>query len=66
MIVYLSVSQISVNQMIYHPRQGHYLTVQEADGNIPVCIQTGGIVREPLYVHVKTTHSRSKPAIGKP
>ena len=64
--VYL-VLQVSVDQLGYNPQQEHYHRVQEADENIPVCLQTNGIIREPLYVHVETTHSYivgSKPAIG--
>ena len=67
MYVYFLVSQISVDQMIYHPTKGHYLTVQEADGNIQVCIQlqTSGIFRDPLHIREETIHSKYKPAIGK-
>lgn len=46
---------------------GYYLTVNESDGNITVCVQTDGIVRELLYIHVETTHTNSSdypPAIG--
>lgn len=66
--VYYSASQISVVQMSYHPRHGHYFRVQEADGSIQVCLQLqiDGIVREPIYVHVETTLSTAYlPAIGK-
>ena len=60
--------QVFVAQIRYDPKYGHYLTVQEADGNIQVCLQINGIIREPLYVHVETTHTNSSgytAAIGK-
>ena len=60
--------QVFVAQTSPDPKHGHYLTVQEADGNIRVCLQTIGIVREALYIHVETTHTNSSdypPATGK-
>ena len=52
--------QISVAWARYNNSwSGYYLTVQESDGNIQVCIQTFGIVREALYIHVETTHTNS-------
>ena len=59
--------QIYVAQTGYNSSSGYYLTVQESDGNTHICLQTFGLVREPLYIHVETTHSNSSdtpPAIG--
>ena len=59
--------QVHVVQTSPDPKYGYYLTVQEADGNIRVCLQTIGIVREALYIHVETTHTNSSdysPAAG--
>ena len=36
-----------------------YLTVQEGDGNIQVCLQTNRVVTEPVHVHVETTHTNT-------
>ena len=61
-------TQVFVAQTSYDPKYGYYLTVQEADGNIQVCLQTNRVVTEPLHVHVETTHtniSGRMPAIGK-
>ena len=59
--------QVHVVQTSHDPKYGYYLTVQESDGNIRVCLQTNGIVREALYIHVETTHTNSSdypPAAG--
>ena len=64
-------TQVFVAQTSHDPKYGYYLTVQEADGNIRVCLQTNRVVTEPLYVHVETTHTNTTgnishmPAIGK-
>ena len=61
--------QVYVAQTRYNSRSGYYLTVQESDGNMRVCLQIIGIVRETLYIHVETTHTNSSdypPATGKP
>ena len=52
--VYHLVTQVFVAQTSYDLRRGYYLTVWEADGNIQVCLQTNGIVTEPLHVHLQT------------
>ena len=55
---------------VAHTSFRHHLTVQEADGNIQVCLQTNRVVTEPLHVHVETTHTNTTgnishvPAIG--
>ena len=51
--------QVFVSQTSHHPKYGYYLTVQEADENIPVCLQTNRVVTEPLHVHVETTHTNT-------
>ena len=51
--------QVFAAQIRYDPKYGHYLTVNESDGNMRVCLQINGIIREPLYVHVETTHMNS-------
>ena len=52
--------QVYVPQTRYNNSWGgYYLTVNESDGNVPVCLQIIGIVREPLYIHVETTHTNS-------
>ena len=59
--------QVLVAQTSHDPNYGYYLTVHESDGYILVCLETNGIIREPLNVHVETTHtnsSGSRPAIG--
>ena len=59
--------QVLVAQTSHDPKYGYYLTVQEADGNIQVCLQTNRVVREALYIHVETTHTNSSdypPAAG--
>ena len=64
-------TQVIVAQTSYDPKYGYYLTVQEADGNIQVCLQTNRVVTEPLHVHVETTHTNTTgnishlPAIGR-
>ena len=65
-------TQVFVAQTSYDPEYGYYLTVQEADGNIQVCLQTNRVVTEPLHVHVETTHTNTTgnisphmPAIGR-
>ena len=64
-------TQVFVAQTSYDPKYGYYLTVQEADGNIRVCLQTNRVVTEPLHVHVETTHTNTTgnishvPAIGR-
>ena len=63
--------QVFVAQTSYDPKYGYYFTVQEADGNIQVCLQTNRVVTEPLHVHVETTHTNitgnisQRPAIGR-
>ena len=63
--------QVFVAQTSHDPKYGYYLTVQEADGNIQVCLQTNRVVTEPLHVHVVTTHTNTTgnishmPAIGR-
>ena len=44
---------------VAHTSFRHRLTVQEADGNIQVCLQTNRVVTEPLHVHVETTHTNT-------
>ena len=51
--------QVHVAQIMYNSWGGYYLTVQESDGNIPVCLQIIGIVGEALYIHVETTNTNS-------
>ena len=64
-------TQVFVAQTSHDPKYGYYLTVQEADGNIRVCLQTNRVVTEPLHVHVETTHTNTTgnishmPAIGR-
>ena len=64
-------TQVFVVQTSHDPKYGYYLTVQEADGNIQVCLQTNRVVTEPLHVHVETTHTNTtgnmsrRPAIGR-
>ena len=64
-------TQVFVAQTRHDPKYGYYLTVQEADGNMRVCLQTNRVVTEPLHVHVETTHTNTTgnmshmPAIGK-
>ena len=65
-------TQVFVAQTSHDPKYGYYLTVQEADGNIQVCLQTNRVVTEPLHVHVETTHTNTTgnisphmPAIGR-
>ena len=64
-------TQVFVTQTSHDPKYGYYLTVQEADGNIQVCLQTNRVVTEPLHVHVETTHTNTTgnmshlPAIGR-
>ena len=64
-------TQVFVPQTHDDPWYGYYLTVQEADGNIQVCLQTNRVVTEPLHVHVETTHTNTTgnishmPAIGR-
>ena len=61
-------TQVFVAQTSHDPKYGYYLTVQEGDGNIQVCLQTNRVVTEPLHVHVETTHTNTTghmPAIGK-
>ena len=60
-------TQVFVAQTSHDPKYGYYLTVQEADGNIQVCLQTNRVVTEPLHVHVETTHTNTghMQAIGK-
>ena len=50
---------VFVAQTRYDPKYGYYLTVQEADGSIQVCLQTDRVVTEPLHVHVETTHTNT-------
>ena len=63
--------QVFVSQTIHDPKYGYYLRVQEADGNIQVCLQTNRVVTEPLHVRVETTHTNTTgyishlPAIGR-
>ena len=52
-------TQVFVAQTSHDPKYGYYLTVQEADGNIQVCLQTNRVVTEPLHVHVETTHTNT-------
>ena len=52
-------TQVFVAQTSHDPKYGYYLTVQEADGNIQVCLQTNRVVTEPLHVHVETTHKNT-------
>ena len=64
-------TQVFVAQTSHDPKYGYYLTVQEADGNMQVCLQTNRVVTEPLHVHVETTHTNTtghisqRPAIGR-
>ena len=64
-------TQVFVAQTSHDPKYGYYLTVQEADGNIQICLQTNRVVTEPLHVHVETTHTDTigytshVPAIGR-
>ena len=64
-------TQVFVAQTSHDPKYGYYLTVQESDGNIQVCLQTNRVVTEPLHVHVETTHTNTTgnishlPAIGR-
>ena len=64
-------TQVFVAQTSHDPKYGYYLTVQEADGNMQVCLQTNRVVTEPLHVHVETTHTNTTgytshmPAIGR-
>ena len=64
-------TQVFVAQTSHDPKYGYYLTVQEADGNIQVCLQTNRVVTEPLHVHVETTPTNTTgnishmPAIGR-
>ena len=64
-------TQVFVAQTSHDPKYGYYLTIQEADGHIQVCLQTNRVVTEPLHVHVETTHTNTTgnishmPAIGK-
>ena len=64
-------TQVFVAQASHDPKYGYYLTVQEADGNIQICLQTNRVVTEPLHVHVETTHTNTTgnishmPAIGR-
>ena len=52
-------TQVLVAQTRYDSKYGYYLTVQEADGNMRVCLQTNRVVTEPLHVHVETTHTNT-------
>ena len=57
-------------QTNYHPGYGHYLTVWEADGNVQVCLETNGMITDPLYVDIETNQhntntTRYEPARGK-
>ena len=64
-------TQVFVVHTSHDPKYGYYLTVQEADGNMRVCLQTNRVVTEPLHVHVETTHTNTTgnishlPAIGR-
>ena len=64
-------THIFVAHTSHNPKYGYYLIVQEADGNIQVCLQTNRVVTEPLHVHVETTHTNTAgnishmPAIGR-
>ena len=64
-------TQVFVAQTSHDPKYGYYLTVQEADGNMRVCLQTNRVVTEPLHVHMETTHTNTTgnishiPAIGR-
>ena len=64
-------TQVFVPQTSHDPKYGYYLTVQEANRNIQVCLQTNRVVTEHLHVHVETTHANTTgnishlPAIGK-
>ena len=52
-------TQVFVAQTSHDPKYGYYLTVQEAGGNMQVCLQTNRVVTEPLHVHVETTHTNT-------
>ena len=54
-------TQVFVAQTNHYTKYGYYLTVQEADGNMRVCLQTNSlrVVTEPLHVHVETTHTNT-------
>ena len=67
-VMYLAVPpRVYVAQRGYNSCSGYYLTVQESDGNVQICFQAFGIVREPLHIFVETTNTNSSdypPAIG--
>ena len=64
-------TQVFVAQTSHNLKYGYYLTVQESEKSMKVCLQTNRVVTEPLHVHVKTTHTNTTgsishmPAIGK-
>ena len=53
-------TQVFVAQTSQDPKYGYYLTVQEADGSMQVCLQTNRVVTEPLHVHVETNTTGNK------
>ena len=58
--LHLVPPQVYVAQTRYNNSlDGYYLPFNESDGNVPVCVQIIGIVREALYIHVETTHTNS-------
>ena len=68
--MYHLVPQVFVAQTNYHPRYGHYITVWEADGNVEVCLETNGMITDPLYIDIETNDQHvnttlRSPATGK-
>ena len=60
----ISVPQIYVTQ--YHPGFGYYLTTNEEQHIMQICIETNGVLTEPPHIHVETqtTSDLYAPAIG--
>ena len=62
--VYHLVTLVFVEDMRY-PGRVHHVSVWEADGSVPVCLGTNGILTKPLYIHAETTITNTTSAIGK-
>ena len=57
------VPQVLVAQTNYLQGYGHYLTVWEADGNVQVCLETNGMITDPLYVDIETTKQHANTTV---
>ena len=66
---HIIVTQVFIANTGFIPRQGYHLILQENDENEQrVCLQTNGIVRNPVHIDIKTNHinvTGYTPAIGK-